>query len=239
MSAEEKYTTLTTEKIPAVYEAGKTVGGKEALDEIWIKGIINTRTSFQSAFERWQLEYIRPPIKVIPIDATGAAYMFNSAKNLKIVEADYFDLSQLKSGTTTQAGIYYTFSNCDSIAEIEDIGIGAVNPVNTFSRAFYYCDNLHTIAKITSAETSKYSGTFDYCRKLENITFAGTIAYSGLNFQWSPLSHDSLMSIINALADKSADTSGTTWTVKLGDSNLAKLTTEEITSAETKGWSLT
>lgn len=43
---------------------------------------------------------------------------------------------------------------------------------------------------------------------------------------------------MNALQDKSADTSGTAWKVTVGETNLAKLTTEEINAVKQKGWTI-
>jgi hypothetical protein len=71
---------------------------------------------------------------------------------------------------------------------------------------------------------------------LEEIRFEGVIAKNGLNLQWSPLSHDSLVSIIDCLQDKSADTSGTVWKVTVGSANLAILTTEDFENIQAKGW---
>jgi hypothetical protein len=65
----------------------------------------------------------------------------------------------------------------------------------------------------------------------------GAIGQNGFDVHWSTkLTHDSLMSIINHLSDKSSDTSGTTWTITLGTENIAKLTDDEIAIAEAKGW---
>ena len=77
---------------------------------------------------------------------------------------------------------------------------------------------------------------FRECSALVDLNIVGTINATGLNVQQSPLSHDSLMSIINALADKTG-VSGT-WKVTLGATNLAKLTADEIAIAEGKGWTL-
>ena len=67
----------------------------------------------------------------------------------------------------------------------------------------------------------------------------GTININGFDFHWSTkLSHDSLMSIINALQDKTTDTSGTSWVVTLGTENLAKLSDSQKAIATQKGWSL-
>ena len=233
MSAGEKYTTLNEKKIPAVYEAGKRAGQ----DDLWL-GILNTRKNFEGQFKDWQLEYMRPPIKIELVAKGSANQTFRGNALLKIVEAAYVDFSQLETGSSNTEGIYYTFYNCSSLEEVEDIGIGAVNDVYGFSNTFNNCSNLHTIGKLTIAASTRLVNVFNYCSSLANIDFAGIIGTNGLNFQWSPLSHDSLMSIINALDDKSADTSGTAWTVTLGEDNLAKLTADEQKIAKDKGWNL-
>lgn len=63
------------------------------------------------------------------------------------------------------------------------------------------------------------------------------IAFNNLDIQRSTkLDYESLLSIINALKDYSEDTSGTTWTVKLGEANIAKLTAEDLETIRAKGW---
>ena len=78
---------------------------------------------------------------------------------------------------------------------------------------------------------------FNSCSALVDLNIVGTINAIGLNVSYSKLlSHDSLMSIINALADKTGVSD--TWKVTLGATTLAKLTAEEIAIAEGKGWTL-
>lgn len=81
---------------------------------------------------------------------------------------------------------------------------------------------------------------FSSCNNLTNLTMVGSINANG--FDVSPckkLTHDSLMSIIKALADKTTDTSGTEWVCKLGEDNLNKLTdAEKAIATDEKGWVL-
>ena len=109
-----------------------------------------------------------------------------------------------------------------------------------FSYMFYYCGSLTSIPQLnlTKATSSgSFSDMFYCCYALVDLTIVGTINAIGLNVSYSKLlSHDSLMSIINALADKTG-VSGT-WKVTLGATNLAKLTADEIAIAEGKGWTL-
>ena len=101
---------------------------------------------------------------------------------------------------------------------------------------FLSCNNLVTIRKLIVFENTTYNRMFDGCNNLENITIEGTIA-NPININYSKkLTHDSLVSIINALADKSEDTSGTAWLVTLSSESYAKLTDEDIRIATQKGW---
>ena len=103
------------------------------------------------------------------------------------------------------------------------------------SSVFANCIRLKSIKKVIFSETNTFYNPFVSCTALENITVEGTIGNS-ISFQWSPLTHESLMSILNALQDKSADTSGTVWSLTLGPTNCAKLSDEEMTVATAKGW---
>ena len=112
--------------------------------------------------------------------------------------------------------------------------------ITTSNHAFSTLTDLVTIRKLIVSETTPYlSTTFQSLNALENMIIEGTIGQNGFNVSWSTkLSHDSLMSIINALQDKTTDTSGTSWVCTLGTENLAKLTDEEKLVATRKGWSL-
>ena len=111
---------------------------------------------------------------------------------------------------------------------------------STLNGLFYGCTALHTIEGLHLNEdgnTTWGSSTFANCTALENLTIYGQNGQNGLNLSWSTkLTHDSLMSVINALQDKSG--TGTPWTVTLGSVNLAKLTDAEKAMATQKGWTL-
>ena len=60
--------------------------------------------------------------------------------------------------------------------------------------------SVETIDKLIVVENLKYSDTFNSCANLKNIVFEGVIGQA-INFQWSTLlSHDSIVSVINALS---------------------------------------
>ena len=99
---------------------------------------------------------------------------------------------------------------------------------------FANCTKLVTVRKIICDKTANVRSLFGNCKALKNVTFEGEIGY-GFNVTASTLlTHDSLMSIINALETK---TSGT-HTMTFGAANLAKLTDAEKLIATEKGWTL-
>lgn len=135
--------------------------------------------------------------------------------------------------TSKGTGFYNMFGNCTNITTIPPID---TSKGTEFNNMFYNCTKLITVPPLDTSNSTTYNNMFVNCTSLQNITFVGTINVNGLNLSSSTkLTHDSLMSIVNALADKSGDTS-TTWKVSIGSTNLAKLTAEEIKIAEDKGW---
>ena len=154
-------------------------------------------------------------------------FSYYDSRNDLVAKLKYNDTSK---GTNFN----YMFYHCFALTSIP-----ALNTSNgtDFSYMFNYCRNLTSIPQLDLSKaisSSSLSNMFRECSALVDLNIVGTINATGLNVQQSPLSHDSLMSIINALDTK---TSGT-YKVTLGATNLAKLTAEEIAIAEGKGWTL-
>lgn len=223
-------------EIPKVYEAGQRANEEAFWDDITVSG---KRANFTYAFAQWDIEYIRPNRKIVPTANGGVVNTFNGCANLKKVEREYFDFSQVPKGTLNNNGYYFTWYNCPELIEIEDIGIGTI-PSFYYYTTFGNCGKLKTIGKIGVDEDSQFNtNVFAYCSSLEHLEIVGTIGKNNFTVQWSPnLTHDSLMSIINALKDYSADTSGT-HTITLGGTNRAKLTADELAIAKNKNWEVT
>lgn len=101
----------------------------------------------------------------------------------------------------------------------------------------FYQTNLKNARTIKLSPENVYKDTFSHSVNLEEIRIEGEIGQNGLSFlQCTKLTHESLMSIINALQDKSADTSGTSWLITLGSANIAKLSEDEKAIMDNKGW---
>lgn len=155
---------------------------------------------------------------------TAFGSMFDNCKKLT-------SISQLNTSLGT--GFSYMFRKCALLTQIPEID---TSNGTGFSAMFDGCTALKTIPKLNitkATSSSAFSNMFRNCSSLENITFEGTIN-SNISFaQSTKLTHDSLMSIINALG---ATTS--TKTLTLGSTNLAKLTSTEKAVATGKGWTL-
>lgn len=169
------------------------------------------------------------PEKIDVSNVESGAYMFANFGIEKLPDFDFSNLTNVSS----------MFNGCYELKEIGNLNF--VN-VEKASGCFLTCQNLHTISNIniskliSTADYGSFSNPgylmFDGCYMLRNIVFNGTIDIS-LNFSdCTELTHDSLMSIINALS------STTKKTINLGTTNLEKLTDDEKAIATTKGWTL-
>lgn len=183
-------------EIQRVYEAGE----KEENDRFWdaVQNYGN-RINSQLMFNYWNCEYIRPKHKVVPTAVNSRVSTFSENNNLKKVEKEYFDFSQVPRGTYASQSWYYTWSNCRGLEEIEDIGIKNIFSLDNTFRA---CQSLHTIACIYPDKDTKFNQSFIGCNSLVHIRIGdGCVIGQDINFQWSPLSVESAKSVINHLFD--------------------------------------
>lgn len=244
------------ENMQKVYDAGKAAGGytdgydagrKFEHDRFWDTfQQYGNRTHYGNRLDPagylqrqfWSMDNFFPKYDITPIDMTGMFYYWTKDQQPNVTD---WDLAQrLKdcgvvldtSGLTDITNIlaYTDFTHIPFLDFSNATVCGATGPME-------YSYSLVTIDGIRMVETTPINRYFVRCAALENVTFEGTIGQNGLNVSWSiNLSHDSLMSIINCLKDYSG--SGTTHTVTLGATNLAKLTTAEKAVATQKGWTL-
>ena len=227
-------TTYKPEEMPTgvgeVYEAGKQAEYDRFWDAFQNNG---NRTAYNYAFggAGWTVETFKPKYNMTPTRSDG---MFHTAS----IEGDLVEILE-------NCGVTIDLSTCSTVAQtyiysgLTRVGIQDTSASASLSMMFYSCGNLATIDKLIlkGDGSQEWSNTFFNCAKLENIMIEGKIGRNGFNVSWSVnLTHDSLMSIINALQDKIG--TGTAWTITLGTANLAKLTDTEKAIATQKGWTL-
>jgi hypothetical protein len=226
MSIADKLTTIA-ENESKVYEAGK----KAQYDEFWDNYQSNgKRTHYKYAFggQGWYNTFY-PKYDMKP---TTANYMFMANTNIS-------DLVERLAET----GVELDFSNCTSFdntfssTQFTRIGVVDLSKATTNTNTFAYNGSMKIIDKIIVSEITPYSNIFVNNMALTELRVEGVIGKNGFSVSSSTkLTHDSLMSIIKALQDKTSDTSGTVWKVTLGSTNVAKLTEAELDQIRTKGW---
>lgn len=159
----------------------------------------------------------------------------------------YSGITSLK-GKLAQLGLTLDVSQCNSISQmfqgsnVKDVPILDARNCDAIHYVFGTSSKVETVDKlILSDKLTNVGNAFQNATNLTHIIFEGVIAVTGLNLQWSVLDVDSLRSLLNCLADKSADTSGTTWTVTVGSTNYATILehlSTELEQAQMKGWSI-
>lgn len=201
-------------------------GRKAEYNDFWAAYQENgNRTSYTYAFakEGWNNGTFKPKYPIIAVG--DASYMFDGCG---LVDFD-FVANEIEMDLSSATSLTYIFRECKGIKRL---GVIDCNGCKNLNRLFYSC-KVVTIDKFIVNENITYSNTFDYASALENITIEGVIGQNGFNVSFCPLTHDSLMSIINALKN---GVSGLTCT--LGTTNLAKLSDAEKKVATDKGWAL-
>lgn len=214
----------------AGYSKGQSDGGDNGdyYNAFWDAYQQNgTRTDLNNAFAGigWTDTTYKPPHPMKPTTAENT--FLGSAISETEIDIDFSECTTMPYCFRYSSIKRIKLVDCSSMA----IGTSALN----WAFSSYALEQVALICK----EGVQYINTFYYCSALKELTIAGGVISSNINVQWSKdLSHDSLVSIIDHLQDKSGDTSGTQWVVTVGAENYAKLTADDLRNAETKGWDI-
>ena len=213
------------------FEDGKVQGGggDNWYDTFWDTYQANgNRENYGFAFagHGWTDETFKPEYDM---RVTSGSYMFHSCK-----------ITNLKAILEKQ-GVTLDFSNSTNLtylfngSSVSDVGVVDARSCPDLNYCFYAA-KLVNIEKFIVNENNVFRGCFTGTSRIVEIRFEGNIS-SNLSISTNTgLSHDSLMSIIEHLADKSDDTSGTELVLTIGSTNIEKLTEEELEVARQKGW---
>ena len=234
-------------KIPAVYHKGASdgieQGRKEGIDEgkqaeydrFWDNYQDNgNREHYTYAFSGlgWKKEIFKPKYDIIPSICGSMFYR----TNMKIDMVDLLETQRIVLDLSKSTNVSNLCNNAYFTRFVIVNTTSAPDLTAIFSSNIFLEEVLGLVLKDDGSQKFSTS-SFQGCSKLKQMPVSGTIGQNGFNVQWSTeLTHDSLMSIINALQDKTADTSGTIWVVTIGETNKAKLTDDELGIAYEKGW---
>lgn len=230
MSIAEKLTTIAANE-KKVYDAGK----KAEYDAFWDSYQENgNRSNYSNAFagKGWTADTFKPKHDIKPTGSSANMFYASSLKG-SLVEI------------LTNAGVEMDLSKSTNITAlfgsatlITHTGVIDTTSSATINNTFNYMPALVELELVLKDDGSQtFTQAFSYNSNLEKIIIRGKIGQNGFDVHWSTkLTHESLMSIINALYDYKD--SGKTYTVTLGTENLAKLTDAEKAIATQKGWTL-
>lgn len=199
------------EKVNAVYEAGK----KSEYDAFWDAYLPNDNGNMTSVFagNTWcrpvgGVVAFKPNKDIKPVNATNMFYLWNNGHKVNLKE--YLD----------GLGVKLDFSNCTDMTNcfntnttITALGVIDARKATRMNSCFYWMTYLESIEEFMppTDKTAWTNQVFQNCDRLQHIVVNGEFVTNGWNFQWSTLlSHDSIVSIINAL---SPTTSGLTVTL--------------------------
>lgn len=161
-------------------------------------------------------------------NATNTSYMFGRCSAMKEIDMSNWDLSNVTNTSDM-------FSNCKLLKSIK-WGEFNTSSNKNFNSMFAYCELLQSVPEMDfSSNTSTYSSgsPFSSCYNLRNVGGLKGINKSiNLNNIYS-LSYNSLLNIINGLAD---GVSGQILTLHKDLVN--QLTDDDIAIATNKGWSI-
>ena len=211
------------------YDEGRYIGK----DTIW-ESLQNNgnRVYYNYAFiDNWTKESFTPKYHIRPTNAYRMFWNCQIEDDLvEILEAHGVELDFSQTGNENN----YIFAS----AKFTRVGVINTTSMNGLNQTFMNTQKLITIDKLILKDdgSQTFTATFTGAWALENIVIEGKIG-NNFTINNSPkLTHDSLMSIINALYDYSG--TSTTKTLSIGASNLEKLTEVEKKIATDKGWSL-
>lgn len=212
----------------AVYEAGKKAGGGDAkYQHFW--GALQdngNRTNYNYGFYQWRVDAIDPQYDVRP---TKTLNMFQNVvayngKNLSLPEIESRNGIKFDFSKTTDFGNWLYWG------AIEDLGF--VDTTSCPNSNLAGCSILKRLSIAIKADGSQnFSTAFEGDSGLEELTVVSGVFGSNLNFSWSPLSKDSILSVFNAL---STTTTGLTVTFKKTAVEAAFTTDEWNTLIATK-----
>lgn len=178
MSLEEKYTTLTSEKIPNVFSSGIASGFANGKTE----GIEEGKQAEYDAF--WD-----------EFQNKGGAmnYQYTFAYS-HFTDKNYNPKYPIKCTNTTTGGRYLFYQS-----QITDTKVTIYAGTTNINYMFADADKLKIIRLLSVYESTTYSNTFTGCSELEEITFEGTIGTAISFAPCTKLSVDSMKNIISCL----------------------------------------
>ncbi len=189
-----------SDKVNEVYDKGKYDEWSDFWDAFQENG---ARRNYDYAFRGkwWNDETFKPKYDLI-IDHGVGCFTF---RNCAITDLEAI-LKKQNVNLTFWGGNCSECFNSSTITVMPELD---VSEITSFYLFFAWCSKLHTIRKLTFKESQIIStGMFDGCTALTNLEIGGVIG-NDFRIASSPLSKESIESIVNHLSDSVADKTAT------------------------------
>ena len=189
-------------------------------------------SNVESMFSMFSLCY---PLTTIPLlntsNVTDMSYMFSRCRSLQSIPL---------LNTSKVTNMSWMFGNCESLTTIPQLDTSNVTNINSI---FSGCNLLEAIPLLDCSNVSHAGSILNpsYYDDQVHLTYMGGFKNLkvDLDIQKAPnLTVQSLMNVINNLYDFVGNGETTTKNLKLGTTNLNKLTEEQKAVATNKGWQL-
>ena len=226
-----KYSRSAIEEFPSNLRFASRTGGNcnsmfaycpnlTTISQLDTSNVTNTMSMF---YECSSITSI-PLLNTSKVTDMGSMF-YNCSSLTTIPQLDTHSVTNMKS-------MFYGCSSLNSIPLL------VTTNVTSMSHMFTSCTSLVSIPKLdaTSLTNAQYMFGYDWI-SLEKFTDFGGLTNLKVNLilsNCSNLTHDSLMNVINEAGDVTSNPQ----TLKLGATNLEKLTDEEKAIATNKGWTL-
>jgi len=205
---------------------GMEAGRQAAYDWFWdTYQEMGNRKDYDRAFAGigWHEETFRPKYLIRPVASDG--YMMFASSRISHITEQIADLSQLTR-------LDYTFYNTSGIKTVEIRVPRLARLDNTFSNNY----SLETLYIYDLPETCQITGGFQYCDSLKHLRITGVIGGQILNLSWSPLTTDSMKSVILCLKNYAGTEKAHTCTVQFSPACWAALDGEGDTAPGGISW---
>jgi hypothetical protein len=219
------------------YDEGYEAGQKAEYDSFWdaVQNYGN-RTNYNRGFcgLSWTDTNFKPKYDIRPSEPNAVYSMFGYAAITDL--AKILEEKKVVLDTSNASGLFQEMFANSKVTRIPTLNITKASGNAGVTNMFANCNGLTTIEKIIISENTPTGYMFNGVSNLENVIFEGVIG-NNIDFSTcSKLTHESLMSIINALKDFSGTT--TTKTLTLHANSKALLTDSEKAIATQKGWTI-
>ena len=195
MSIAEKLTTIAENELK-IYDKGKEAANREKWNK-HIDALNKSAFTYGFAGKGWNDDTFTPYTDIVMPTGRNAGQVFSYAgiTDLKAIFEKYGTKLDCKNALTTSG--FFQYSLITKVPEI------ILEKATSIQGMFSNCANLVSIEKLELPEKCVLTNAFQSCTSLTEIRF-GSVIDGSIDFHWSPLSKESVESIVSALSDSAS-----------------------------------